>query len=99
MSDGTPQDLIPLSEAAKRGPRPARGKRRHRSTVLRWILGGKLRGWKVMGAWFVSASELEELLRPEPAPVQLRDGVRDRLEAAARERQADEVLRAAGIRR
>jgi hypothetical protein len=94
-----PSDLIPLSEACKRGPRPARGKRRHRSTVLRWILGGKIRGWRVLGNWFVSAGELEALLRPEPATIPLAGVVQQRIEQTERERQTDEVLRAAGVRR
>lgn len=99
MSDSTPGDLIPLSEAAKRGPRPARGARRHRSTILRWILSGKLRGWRVKQFWFVSESELRDLLRPVPADVPLVVEARDRIEAEERERRADEALRAAGVRR
>jgi len=100
MSDETtPNDLIPLSEACRRGPRPARGKKRHRSTLLRWILSGKLRGWKVKQHWYVSEAEVREFLRPVQADVPLIVEARDRIEAQQRERQADEVLRAAGIRR
>jgi len=94
MSD-IPPDLIPLGEACQRGPRPARGARRHRSTVLRWILSGQLRGWKVRRHWYVSSRELEALLRPEPAAVELVPKARARLEAA----HTDEVLRREGVRR
>jgi hypothetical protein len=99
MSEQTPPDLIPLSEACKRGPRPARGRRRHRSTVLRWILDGKIRGWRVAGWWYVSASELDALLRPAPVDVPLGTEARDRLEAAERAAYTDRVLREAGVRR
>jgi hypothetical protein len=99
MSEQTPHDLIPLSEACKRGPLPARGKRRHRSTVLRWVLDGKLRGWRVAGWWYVSASELDALLRPAPVNVPLTDGAAARLEAAERAAHTDRVLREAGVRR
>jgi hypothetical protein len=85
MSEQTPPDLIPLSEACKRGPRPARGRRRHRSTVLVW--------------WYVSASELDALLRPAPVDVPLGTEARDRLEAAERAAYTDRVLREAGVRR
>jgi excisionase family DNA binding protein len=97
--DAIPQDLIPLSEACKLGPRPARGARRHRSTVLRWVLAGRLRGWKSGGNWYVSKAELQALLRPECVQSAVCDEVQARLEAEARAAETDRVLRAHGIRR
>lgn len=95
----TPQDLIPLSQATKLPPRPARGRRRHRSTLLRWINEGKIRGWKVKQHWYVSEREVRELLRPVQADVPLIVEARERLDAEERERRTDEALRAAGVRR
>jgi excisionase family DNA binding protein len=97
--DTTPQDLIPLSEACKLGPRPARGTRRHRSTVLRWVLAGRLRGWRSGGNWYVSKAELQALLRPECVQPAACEEVRARLEAEARAAETDRVLRAHGVRR
>jgi hypothetical protein len=93
-----PDDLIPLCEACKRGPRPARGKRRHRSTVLRWVLAGQLRGWRVRGNWFVSEAELADFLRPREVEVPATQEAEARREAAERARRTDEVLRAHGLR-
>ena len=87
-----PGDLIGLG-AARVGPAPAKGQRR-KSTLLRWIMCGRLRGWRSNGRWLVSRSELEEFLRPLPVQVPLRPEA----VAAARRAETDAVLRKHGLR-
>ena len=76
-----PDDLIGTGQACLVRPLPARGQRR-RSTVLRWILTGRLRGWRSGGCWLVSRAEVEASFKPVLATIPLQpEGV-----AAARRR-------------
>jgi hypothetical protein len=72
-------DLLTLSEIAKRIP-GARGARRlHPATITRWILKGtkatdgslvRLRATRVGYRWLVRAGDLEEFFRTLSAPVE-----------------------------
>lgn len=95
MND-TPNDLISTREATTLLPSKRPGRKVHISTILRWVLSGKLRGWRVGGSWFVSRSELLSQVRL----VQPRRDDQTAAEAEARERAArtDRVLREKGVR-
>lgn len=51
-----PADLIPAREAATK-------LRCHIAAIHRWILTGKLPGWKRGGRWFVSQADLVAMYR------------------------------------
>lgn len=57
----TPDDLLPLTEAARLLPSSRRGKRLHASTLYRWVREGRLRAWRIGRYWFVSAREVRAL--------------------------------------
>jgi excisionase family DNA binding protein len=54
-----PEDLITTKEAR-------RLMKTSLCTIYRWVLSGKLRGWKRVGRVMVSRSELLALLQPMP---------------------------------
>ena len=88
-----PTDLIPLSAAADLLPRPRPGIKTHVRTVLRWIMDGKLQGWRLAGRWYVSRADLVAMATPFHAPpaITSRGDIRRRREKAA------QVLRDARI--
>jgi hypothetical protein len=88
-----PDDLIPSAEAAQLLPSRKPGRCVHTSTVVRWVLAGKVRGWWISGGWFVSRAELLGL-------IELRQPRRNAAaEAGARAAETDRVLREHGVRR
>lgn len=97
LNHTVPDDLIPTAEAARLLPSKRPGRHVHISTVLRWVFKGRLRGWRIGAAWFVSRAELLAQVRP----VQTRrdDETAAVVEAQERTRETDEVLRRHGIRR
>lgn len=99
-ADDQPRDLISTREAAGLVPSP-RGSRTHLSTVLRWVLTGKVRGWRRGKWWFVSKAEVLALLVPvdpaaPPAPARVKT-VKEK-DAEARALWVRRVLENAGIR-
>jgi hypothetical protein len=62
-----PDDLLPLTQAAKLlpGDRPGRGV--HVSTLYRWVYSGRLRAWLRCGRVLVSRAEVLGLNRPVEA--------------------------------
>lgn len=59
-------DWIPVGEAARLVPSPRSGKRTAIATIVRWILTGKLTGWKRGRWWFVRRSEVLCVGMPSP---------------------------------
>ena len=91
MNDELPTDLITIAAAAKL----CHGT--HVATIRRWILRGKLRGYRIGGRrMLVSRSDLDgmtQLVQPSEPPPYLTGK-----EARAHAKWADEVLREHGIR-
>jgi excisionase family DNA binding protein len=89
--DAVPNDLISTQEAAAL-VRPPRGKATHVSTIIRWIVDGRLRGWRQGRWWMVSRAELLEVTRPvRVVPF------RPAKETKAQRRWAAKVLASAGL--
>jgi excisionase family DNA binding protein len=92
MSADLPEDLVPLGKAAT-------ALHVNRSTIYRWVLGGKLRSWRRAGTrYLVSLADVRELLKP--VEHRRRDvsaqGETER-QAEARKRRTDETLRMWGL--
>ena len=82
-----PDDLIDTTEAA-------RLLRCHVATVFRWILAGKLPGWRRGRRHFVRRADVVAAwTRPKEQPPKLES----RREVRERERWVDEVLKKAGL--
>ncbi len=65
-------DWITLAQAAALVPSPRRGKKTHVSTLLRWILQGKLAGYRRGRWWMIRRQELLDLIEPtEVVPCRL----------------------------
>ncbi len=61
MQDEIPEDLIRPSQAAKLVGC-------HMATVCRWVMTGKLRGWKLAGRrYLVSRADVQAMLEPVAA--------------------------------
>lgn len=94
-----PKDLIPATVAARLVPSP-RGGHTHPSTIIRWILSGRIAGWRRGPWWFVSQAEVLEQLqpvaqrqpRPQPRPAA------ERRAQEKRERWTRETLARFGIK-
>jgi hypothetical protein len=92
--DTAPDDLIPLSEARLLIP-SRKGGRVAIQTLYRWILKGKLRGWRIGAYWFASRTEV--LALPERVSVQLAPQAAARLEERERAARTDAILAAHGL--
>jgi hypothetical protein len=95
MSAQTPDDLIGLSEACRLIPSRKPGRRLHVATLYRWVLSGRVRGWRIGRGLFVSRADMLRLARPvdvaeDPAAGELRS-------AAERAKWAEAVLRRHGV--
>jgi excisionase family DNA binding protein len=92
MSADLPTDLVPLGRAATQ-------LHVNRSTVYRWVLGGKLRSWRRAGTrYLVSLADVRELL--QPVQCRRRDVSakgEDSRQAEARKKRTDETLRMWGL--
>lgn len=84
-----PDDLITTSKAGQL-------LRTHSSTVVRWVLSGKLRGWRIQGRYRVSESDVRAMMRPVRADVPERARTRGEMEAASE--AAIERMRQRGVR-
>ena len=82
MQSERPQDLITSSKAASiLGVHP--------HTVVRWVVAGRLRGWKVGGRYRVSESDVRAMTQPVRLDVPPRERTAEEMRAgseAARER-------------
>lgn len=58
-----PPDLINTSQAARLVPNP-RGRASHVSKIIRWILQGRIRGWRNGRWWLVSRAEVLSQIKP-----------------------------------
>jgi hypothetical protein len=78
MSDKTndlPEDLLDMKQAARLA-------KCHLASMYRYVFSGKLRGFKRVGRWFVSAADVKALFhRHQPAS----ERERERREAQAKE--------------
>jgi excisionase family DNA binding protein len=94
--EGLPTDLIGTREAAGLVPgcRPGRGT--HVSTVVRWVLGRRLRGWRNGRHWLVSRAEVLALVRG--VQLQLDGAQAAELAGRAQAAETDRVLKAHGVR-
>lgn len=90
-----PNDLISPRSACKL--LSIDGKALNLSTLHRWIHSGRLAGYRREGRLCVSKADVAALVRP--VPVVLTPRAQQRSEKAQRDRETDETLRAAGIRR
>ena len=91
----TPDDLISPRTACKM--LAIDGKALNLSTLHRWVYSGRLAGYRREGRLCVSRADVAALVRP--VPVQLTPRAQERSEKARRDRETNETLRAAGIRR
>ncbi len=94
-----PSDLIPLHQAAEII-------RTCRQTVLRWVLNGRLTGYRVGHRWRVSRADLQQVVQVHTVSDANDRKIREeaarpatKKELADRERETDEYLRRVGIRR
>lgn len=62
-----PSDLLCLRDAAKLLPSSRAGKRVHASTLYRWIIEKRIRGFRLGRYWYVSRQEVLSLFRPGQA--------------------------------
>jgi excisionase family DNA binding protein len=94
LANGTeelPDDLLTVKEAAKL-LKPARGRRVHVSSVLRWVLQGRLQGYRRGHYWFVRRADVLALTQPVQVIQQPRM-------ATARECQREQERVAAELKR
>jgi excisionase family DNA binding protein len=96
---GPPEDLIKLAEAA-------RLLKVCRQTVLRFVVTGRLTGWRIGHLWRVSKADVLAQIQVHTVSdandakiAAERARPRTKREIAAREAEVDRELRAAGIRK
>ena len=96
-SDELPEDAVTLNAAAALLPGSRPGRRLSLKSMYRWVMEGRLRGWRVGRTLLVSKGDVLALARPCRAPVDVEELAR--VARSRQDQETDRILREAKIRR
>lgn len=92
-TDDIPGDIISIREACSLLPSSRPGRSLNIATMTRWILKGRLRGWRQGRFWFVARSDVVALLQAHVP----NESATDQLTAMETQRRREDTARQSGL--